>query len=253
MNYGMYISASSMSAQMARQDVISNNLANVNTTAFKPDMLGIRQRDAATREDGLSLPSNALLERLGAGVMPMATRVDIGSAPLERTEGPLDLGIEGEGFFVVRAGNELRLTRDGRMAVSTDGILVTAAEGRPVLGTNDEAISIDPGATITIDATGRILQNDAEVGRIALVTVSEPDRLVKQGNGLFGPGPGQSLDRRPANGRVSQGMLEMSGTDAISAMMAVTSASRAVDSASTIIGYFNEMMGRAINTLGRVS
>jgi flagellar basal-body rod protein FlgF len=253
MNYGMYISASSMSAQMARQDVLSNNLANVNTTAFKPDVLSMRQRDPATREDHLSIPSNKLLERLGAGVMPMATRVDMGAAPLENTGSPLDLGIEGEGFFVVRAGNELRLTRDGRMAVSPDGILVTAAEGRPILGVNDEAISVDPAAAITIDASGRIEQNGTEVGRIALAAVSEPERLVKKGNGLFAPAPGQTLDRRPATGRMNQGMLEMSGTDPITAMISVTSASRAVESASNIIGYINELMGRAINSLGRVT
>lgn len=253
MNYGMYISASSMSAQMARQDVLSNNLANVNTTAFKPDILAMKHRDAATIEDRLSLPSNKMLERLGAGVMPMPTRVDMGTAPLENTGSPLDLGIEGDGFFVVRAGNELRLTRDGRMAISPDGILVTAAEGRPILGVDDEAITVDPAAQIKIDANGRIEQNGVEVGRIALTAVSEPDRLVKKGNGLFAPAPGQTLDRSPATGRINQGALELSGTDTVIAMIAVTSAARAVDSASNIIGYINELMGRAINSLGRVT
>lgn len=253
MHYGMYISASSMSAQMARQDVLSNNLANVNTTAFKPDVLAIRQRDPATREDGLSLPSSKLLERLGAGVMPMPTRIDMGTAPLERTGAPLDVGIEGPGFLSVRAGSDIRLTRDGRLAISPEGVLVTAAEGRPVLDQNDQPILLNPASEVKIDARGVVSQEDGPVGQLSLTTVSEPDRLIKLGNGLLGVARGERLDRQPASGRINQGMLEMSGTDAVSAMISVTSASRAVDSASTIIGYFNEIMGRAINSLGRVS
>ena len=71
MNYGMQISASGALSGLYRMDVFSNNLANINTTGFMPDVPVIRQRDAAAREDGLgAMPSNELVERLGAGVMP---------------------------------------------------------------------------------------------------------------------------------------------------------------------------------------
>ena len=256
MNYGLYISASGMSAQMARQDVLSNNLANVNTTAFKPDLLAIRQRDMATREDAtLPLDSNRLLERLGAGVMPTATRVNASPAPLESTGNPLDLGVEGEGYFLVRAGpgNEgVRLTRDGRFTLSPDGALVTAAEGRPVLDETGQRISIDPTRQVIISAAGDVQQDGQTVARLALANVPDPASLVKEGGGLFRTsGPALSLPR--ATGVVKQGMVESSGTNSINAMMAVTSASRAVESNATIIGYINDLMGRAINTLGRVA
>lgn len=257
MNYGMYIAASGMSAQMARQDVLSNNLANVGTTGFKPDILAIRGREPARIEDRLpTLPSNALLERLGGGVMPTPTRVNLSQAPLERTGRPLDLGIEGEGFLVVRAGpgaEGIRYTRDGRLALAPDGTLVTASEGNPVLGLNDETIQIDPRQPLRIDADGSVRQGDTEVGRLALVSPAEPDRLIKAGNGQLRPAPGSSAERSAATGRVLQEHLESSGTNSINAMIAVTSASRAVDSNATIIGYINEMMGRAINTLGKVN
>ncbi|MDX2114940.1 MAG: flagellar hook-basal body protein [Planctomycetota bacterium] len=257
MNYGLYISASGMSAQMARQDVLSNNLANVSTTAFKPDTLAIRQREPARIEDGLTfLPSNKLLERLGAGVMPVATRVSTSQGALERTGNALDVGIEGDGFLLVRAapGPEgLRVTRDGRLTVSSEGRLVTASDGFPVLDASDNPITINPTRPLKIRSDGAVVQDDSEIARLAFVAVPEPERLVKTGSGLMAAPEGQTLQRRPAAGRILQEHLEASATDAVKAMMSVTSASRAVESGATIIGYINEMMGRAINSLGRVS
>lgn len=257
MNYGLYIAASGMSANMARQDVLSNNLANVDTTGFKADLLAIRQRHAARVEDGLGrLPSNLLLERLGAGVQPTATRIDVSPAALEATNRPLDLGIDGEGFFVVRAGpgNEgLRLTRDGRLAISSQGQLVSSSSGRAVLDVNDQAISVNPALALEIRPDGRVVQAGGEVARLAVVNVPEADRLVKAGDGLLA-GEGSVLSARtPARGSVRQGFLEGSSVNPISAMIAVTGATRAVESNATVIGYINESLGRAIGTLGRVS
>lgn len=258
MNYGMYISASGMSASMARQDVIANNLANVNTTAFKPDFLALRQRDPVRVEDHLPfMPSSRLLERLGAGVMPSATRIDASPAALEKTGGQLDLGIEGEGFLVVRAapGPEgLRLTRDGRLALSPDGRLVTAGQGAAVLDTADQPIRLDHAKQVEIRAGGEVVQDGQSVAQLQLASVPDPSRLIKAGAGLLrAPDSGGGLDRRPAKGRFAQGSLESSGVDAVKAMMEVTGASRAVEANSQMIGYINETMGRAINSLGRVT
>jgi flagellar basal-body rod protein FlgF len=257
MNYGLYIASSGMSAQMARQDVLSNNLANVSTVGFKPDVLALRQREAARAEDGLgSMPSNELLERLGGGVMPFRSRISTAQAPLERTGNPLDVGVEGEGFLLVRAGDGadgIRVTRDGRMAVNGAGELIAASSGMPILGTNDRPIRVDPTQEVTIDADGAVRQGGAAVGRLALVGVAGAERLVKAGDGLLRAPAGEPLRRLESSGRIVQGFVESSGVNAVNAMMAVTSASRAVESNATIIGYINEMMGRAINTFARVA
>ena len=85
MNYGLYMAASGMSASMARQNVLSNNLANVSTVGYKPDSFAIRQRAAARQEDGLHwMDSNAMLERLGAGVQPTFSRVEAGAGAADR-------------------------------------------------------------------------------------------------------------------------------------------------------------------------
>lgn len=257
MNYGLYMSASGLSTEMARQDALSNNLANVNTTAFKPDIFAVRERLAARQEDGLaSLPSNAMLERLGAGVMPVAMRIGMSQGPLERTGSPLDVGIQGEGFLVVRVGagpEGLRLTRDGRLAIGPNGRLVTAANGHPVLDVNDQPITLDPSRPVHIRSGGAITQDGGVVAQLALSSVRDPSRLQKEGNGLLRAPQGARLDRLPATGRLMQEFLEASGTDAITTMTDISSASRAASSATTVISHINQMMGQAVNTLGRTT
>lgn len=257
MNYGLYISASAMSTNMARQDTLSNNLANVNTVGFKPDLLAFRQRDPARIEDGLmSLPSNELLERLGAGVMPMPTAIRMAQAPLQQTGRELDVALEGEGFLVVRAGagaEGLRLTRDGRLAIASDGTIVTSTEGRPVLGSDGRPMQVNPRRTVEIGLDGRISQGGQEVGRLQLARVADPEHLVKAGANLLRARPGDTLQLLPAGAIVQQGHVETSGTNAIDTMVAVTSASRAVQSNARIMGYINEIMGAAVNRLGRVN
>lgn len=257
MNYGLYISASGMSVQMARQDVLSNNLANVSTTAFRPDVLAIRQRDPVRREDHLPhLSSNRLLEKLGAGVMPVATRMSTARGPLENTCRPLDVAIDGEGFMRIRTGpgvEGVRLTRDGRLAISSEGYLVHAAGGHHVLDSGGQPIRVEPDCPVTIQSDGTLVQKEVIVGRLALVTVPDPTRLTKSGGGLLGAPTGEVLGTTPASVRVKQGFIEMSATNAVDAMMQVTDASRAVESSASVIGYINEMMGKAINTFGRVT
>lgn len=253
MNYGMYMAASGVQTAMARQDLISNNLANVNTVGFKPDIFTVRQRDPARIEDGMGLiDSDRLLEKLGAGVMPLPTQIDFSTSPLEKTGNPLDVAIDGEGFLTVRAGNEMKLTRDGRMAMRADGRLVSAASGASVLDEGGVPVMLNPGMPVRIDADGTIVQGDASVAKLQLVNVTQPRRLVKDGDNLLGVREGESFERRPASGSLSQGFVEASGVDSIRAMIAVTSASQAAQSGLSTISTINELMGRAIS-LGRVS
>lgn len=257
MNYGMHISASGMAANMARQDVLSNNLANASTVGFKPDVLSIRQRDPARVEDRLmSLPSNELLERLGAGVMPMATSVDLTQGALEMTGSELDVGLEGTGFLVVRAGpgaEGLRVTRDGRLATASDGTLVTANEGLTVLGEGGQPIRVDRRVAMRIDADGVIRQDGEEVGRLQVSDAANPRRLVKAGANLLRAAEGSGLELAPSGARVRQGHVEGSATNAIDTMMKITDASRAVQANSRIIGIIDDLMDAAVNRLGRVN
>lgn len=256
MNYGLYLSSSGMLTNMSRMDVFANNLANVSTAAFKPDVLAVRQRDVVRVEDDLpSMDSNRLLERLGGGVMPARTRINMSPAALTTTDRQLDVGIEGDGFLVVRAGagaDGLRLTRDGRLAIGADGRLVMASSGASVMDVNQLSIHVDPRQPIFIDADGVVRQGEGAVGRIAFVGADATD-LVKEGDNLLRSPAGGLPEVGPPRGRIVQGSIEASGVNAISAMMDVTGAAKAVESNARMVSYFDELMNRAINTLGRVS
>lgn len=259
MNYALQLSASGVLTSLYRQDVLANNLANVDTVGFRPDIAATRQRDPVTREDGLmNLPSNRLLERLGAGVLLQPGRVSTAQGPIEITNNPLDVAIEGDGFLVVQldAGSpsdRLRLTRDGRMTVNSEGWLVQSASGLPVLDQTGDRIRVDHDAgPLAIGTDGTIRQRGGEVGRLQFVSVPDPSTLAKAGNGHFRPDAQQASSLVPASGQIRGGAVERSGVDPIKAMMGVTDAAGDVASNSRMIQLVDELTGRLLTTVGRV-
>jgi len=255
----MYISASGALTSMHRQNVFANNLANVNSIGFKPDSPQITQRDAARIEDGLlSLPSNALLERLGAGVGMLADRTSFGQGPLRVTGEPLDVAVEGDGFLKVsHTGSDgqqsIRLTRDGRMTRDADGRLVLAATGSPVLDSGNREIVLPDRGGVSIDNAGLISVEGLPVAQLSLVEVPDRGVLRKVGHGMFSVPPGALQSARAGTGRLIQGHLEGAAINEIDAMMDVTSAAKAVSSNIGMIGYHDRLMDQAINRFGRVA
>lgn len=259
MNYGLNISGSGVLTSLYRQDVLANNLANLNTVGYKPDVPEIRHRDAVREEDGLwHLPSNELIEVLGAGVTPGKNRISFAQGAIESTDNPLDLAIQGDGFFVVRTSTSgdsdgIALTRDGRFAVDDRRRLVMATSGLPVLDTANRPIRLPSDAPVSIASDGSVMQEGAQIARISVVDAPDKRGLRKGGGGLFMIDAHFAQALGPASGRVLQGSLEGSGTNEIKAMMDVQGASRAVSANIGIMTYHDRMMERAINTFGRVT
>lgn len=256
-NYGLYISASGALAAMYRQDVHANNLANLDTIGFKPDHTATVTRLAARQEDGLGhLPGDALLERLGAGVLLAPNRVGFGQGPLDATGQPFDLAIQGGGFFVLRTDgtnrDSIRLTRDGRFTRDAQGRLVSASTGLPVLDVAQNVIRVPEGGTPRIEADGSIFVNERFVARIQIADVLDRGQLTKEGHGLF-RSTGAGLDARgPGSGSVRQGFLERSATDPFRALMGTTGAGRDFETNMQMIAQQDRLMERAIHTLGKV-
>ena len=259
MNYGLYIAASGMMTNMARLDVASNNLANVNTVAFKPDMVGVRQRDTVTVEDNLPFAdSNRMLERLGAGPWPSKTASAFAPGALEKTGRPLDVALQSEGFFALQRGGQgdIAYTRDGRFTIDSGGVLVSATTGHPVLSENERVIRLDTSGRVTIHSDGRVEQNGSIAARLRVRGIGDTSRLEKSGQNLYtldaGPN-GRESQERVVPVRMEQGFLEQSGVNAVRAMTAVRDASGAAQGAGRMIRYFDSLMDSAINTLGAVS
>jgi len=258
MNYGTQISVSGILTALHRQDVATNNLANINTVGFKPQLAMTRQRDPVRIEDGVSgIPSDAMIERLGAGVHLMPSMTTFGQGTLRTTGNDLDIAIEGDGFLLVRdasdgSSDRVRLSRDGRLARSADGLLVQASSGLPVLDRSNREIEIGQGP-VEIDEDGVITQGGARVAVLGLVDVENRRELKREGEGLYAAGASDLNSRTQATGRIRQRALESSAVDEIDALMDVTSAARDVSANLGMVQYQDRLLDRAINTLGRVA
>ena len=260
MNYGLYVSASGVLTNLYRQDVFANNLANVETAAFKPSSPSIRQRDPESIEDPVGLGvSQRLLDRLGGGVLAGPQQVSFTPGALERTGNPFDVALDDErSFFAVQYNDPatgeagFRLTRDGRFTRNGEGELVTQA-GFKVMDAEGDPIVIPAGSQARIEATGRIVSQDGAVlGQLQVAQVEDTSRLFKQGQGLFnfkGGDPRQVVE----NPVVHPGHVEASGVDPIKTLMNVTSASKAASGNADMIRYFDRLMDQAVNTFGRIA
>jgi len=256
-SYGLQISASGVMTAMYRQDVFANNLANAQTVGFKADIPSSLARQDVRDEDNLPfLPSNALLEKLGGGTLLRPNRIDFTQGQLKTSDSDTDLGILGDGFFVVRSGadksgDSLRLTRDGRLTRNNDGYLVQASTGMPVLDVQNRPIRVEPGARLTVGGDGRILADGAEVATLAFVDVADRTQIRKEGHSLFVPNADALGGIKRASGQIRQNAVEEASVDPIRTLLAMTGAAREVDSNASMIQAHDRLTQQAIASLGR--
>jgi len=259
-NYGLYLSASGLTTNLYRQDVFANNLANVETVAFKPDLPSVRHREPEAIEDhAVRKAAHQLLDRLGGGVLPAAQAINFKAGGLEPTGNPLDAALSDEHqFFVVRStdpktgGTEAMLTRDGRFTIGPRGALVTQA-GHPVLDASGGPIELPEGVPVRIDARGHVRRadDDTELARLGIAEPGDRGGLVKHGQNLFRVlRGGFEQAEAPA---VHPEHVEASGANPIRTLMSLTAASKAAMGNANLIRYHDLLMDRAINTLGRVA
>lgn len=259
MNYGLYLSASGVLTNTYRQDVFANNLANVNTVGFKPDLPTVAQRQPEAQEDLTAFgTANDLLDRLGGGVLAGQQRTSFAAGPVEQTGRALDAALtDSTSFFAVEQNDpqtgeaSVRLTRDGRFSINAQGFLVNAT-GQRILGLGDQPIALAPNALTTILPDGRIQQDGADVGALQIATVNNPDTLQKAGANLFAF-TGNDPRSATANPSLRPGAIESSGTNAIATMMQIMATTKAATGNAKLIEYHDTLMDRAINTLGRVA
>ena len=259
MNYGLYLSAAGALTSMHQQDVLANNLANISTVGFKPDMVYTRQRLPERLESpGTFVDPNRLLERLGGGQFVQPTRVSLRQGTLVQTDNDLDLALEGEGLLVIGGGRStadehLRLTRDGRLTINADGELVMAATGMSVLDRNNLPIRLDRSAPVRIDEHGEIMQNGTSVARLRIVATPDAGQLVKAGDNLLRLADGTPMPPGEADGRVRQGYTEASAVDPILTLNAMMNAAKAAQANLKMIQYHDNILGQMCNTFARVA
>lgn len=251
MLYGMYISAAGAMANSYKQDVVSNNLANVDTTAFKKDMAMFRARPTEAGLNGSRRFSDAMLENTGGGIFALPTHTDFSQASLEKTDSPFDLALTGKGFFQVGMGDETYYTRDGRFKTAEDGMtLVTATGELPVLDSEGEAITLLPGIKPVIDNKGFISQNGQEVARLGVVNFEDTKQLTKKGNNLFQADQGIA---QPFDASMRQGYKETSGVNALTELTQMISAQRGFQTNVMMMKIQDQTLASAVGKLGMIA
>lgn len=258
MNYGMYLSATGVLSNMHRQDVFANNLANLNTVAFKPDVAYTIQRLPERLESPSGAEAQRLLEKLGGGHLLKQTLVSLKQGPLTETGNALDFAIDGEGFFVVTddpaaGANEFRLTRDGRFILNKAGEMVTAGSGLKVLDIENKPIILDQNAAVHVSTSGQIVQDGKVRAQVQLVAVNKPADLIKEGNNVLKLKNRGLQSLRPATGSLIQEYVEASNVDPVMTLSNMISASKAVSANVKLMQYHDHLIGQAVNTLGRIA
>lgn len=235
MDRGLYIAASGMIASQVRQDQIANDLANVSTTGYKADRSAQRSfGDLLLSERTTGDPVGRV--GLGAGIAEI--RTDLTPAPLKQTDETLDVGIDGPGFLTVETPQGARYTRNGQLALSADGTLVSA-NGLPVLGADGKHLVVGGKGALVIAADGTISAGNNVLGKLGLVTLTD---TAKQGDTLFIGTPGAA----PAETALRQGFLEASGVNAASTMIEMITSLRSFESAQRVIRAIDDTLGRGI-------
>ncbi len=263
MHEGIYIAASGAFKQQRKLDVIANNLANQGNSGFKRDGLSFREMIppfTSTANFPAGLASEPTDFHVAFPVSYVATDsifTDTSNGTLRPTGNTLDVGLDGEGFFVVDTPDGQRYTRNGNFKLSADGSLATQ-EGYEVLGRDGKPIKIDPTAgQIAFDANGGIsvgngLQNTSS-GNLKLVTFEDLAKLQKQGDGLFKKTDPAMKERTPKNLTVQQGVLEASNVNSIEEMTEMITTLRAFEAYQKMIQSIDQADDQAVNSIGRVA
>jgi flagellar basal-body rod protein FlgF len=249
MYYGLYISAAGANAQSSKVEVLSNNLANVNTVGFKRELSLLEAREAEAIERGLTARGTGQLEDIGGGVRLRATHTDFSPGTLQRTQIPSDLAIDSpDTFFQVQRGSQRLLTRAGNFHVSSEGVLVTPT-GDPVLASDGTPVEIDPTLPFEFREGGIIEQLGTRI-ELALVRARNVSALQKTGDNYFLPTANAGL--AAAEDRVvKSGYLEMSGVNPVDEMVELIAASRAYEANVRVIQQHDAATSELITRLLR--
>jgi len=257
----LFSAASGLNAQQLETDVIANNIANVSTPGFKRDRLNFEDllyqtfRDAGSETvAGQQIPTGL---KVGLGVRPLSTEKIFMNGSMQTTENPLDLGIMGDGFFVVQLpdGSEA-YTRDGAFKLDSNGQVVTSAGNllSPAISIAAEAVQI----TISQDGNVSTTSPDGTsqtVGQVQLARFQNPGGLRAMGGNLFQASDASGTAELGTAGEngfglIAQGYIENSNVQIVEEMVNLIIAQRAFESNSKAVQAADEMLN-VTNSLKR--
>ncbi len=256
-------------AQTQRLETIANNLANVNTPGFKRDsqifkeyLSAYEKQPAVVEVPRIPASIESFYDMQGGDksfVDSAGTYTDFQQGFLKQTGNPLDIAIEGKGFFEILTPDGVKLTRAGNFSLDSEGRVVTK-QGYPVL--KDGGLGADPqsrmiktnGAKLSISPQGEIFEGQENLGKLAVLEVGNRDSLLKTGSGLFGfkdnLDPKLSLSPESV---VHQGTIEASNVNTVREMTDMITATRTFESTQKAIQAYDEMHKRLVNDVPKLT
>jgi flagellar basal-body rod protein FlgG len=251
-----------MGAQQANIDTVAHTLANVNTTGFKKSRMEFedlvyQQTRVAGSPTSTSTEAPVGLET-GLGTRPVATARDFSTGNLRATNAPLDLAIEGRGFFQInRPDGTTAYTRAGSLHLDGEGRVVTAEgyalQPEMTIPENAVSISISRAGVVSVNVAGQSASQ--QVGIIELATFQNPAWLLALGGNLFTTttASGEPITGVPGTdgiGTVTQGFLEESNVSVVEEMIAMILGQRAYEANSRVVKAADEMLAQ-VNNMAR--
>lgn len=269
MSKGIFTAVSGAIAQTAKMDTIANNLANVNTPAFKRDSQLFREYLSSYEKE----PGTITVPRIPASIESFydmqggdksyvdlrGTTTDFTQGAMKSTGNPLDIAIEGEGLIEVLSPEGIRLTRNGSMSVDSEGRLVTKQgylvlrEGAPGQDPATRAIQLSGVSNVVISAGGEVFDGNQNLGRLSVLNPGNKDALQKIGNSLYGVKENQNPEFTIAgSAQFHQGFLESSNVNIIREMTDMISATRVFESTQKAIQAYDQMAGKVANDVPKL-
>jgi flagellar basal-body rod protein FlgG len=243
---GITTTEQAMRPKLARMETLANNLANINSTGFKKDKLFVQMLNESSAGPGQGSDFDGVRVK---------TYVDFTEGSLEETGNPLDLALQGPGFFAVTTPSGTRYTRAGSFRFDTEGNLVTS-DNFPVQGANgairlpDNRLNARDG--IRVLETGEIMLDKDLLGQLRVVQFATPTDLVKDGQSFFRATPGQVMMEGPGEmTSVRQGFLEESNVEGIDEMMAMIELNRSFETDQKALQSLDATLERSMD-VGRV-
>lgn len=247
----LYIAGTGMITGRSKMDVITNNIANMDTVGYKKDQM-ISRSFSDLLLDRINDP-NIINQRAEVGPLNTGTHIDeivtdFSQGPMESTEEDADLAIQGDGYFSVLTPQGIRYTRSGNFAVDTNGDLVTQ-EGYYVMGQDGGRLHIGTDE-FAVSSTGTITAENKTVGTIRLVAFKDQTVLRKTGENLYTT-YNNAQPAQAATASIKQGYLETSNVDMATEMVDMLATNRAYESSQRIVKMVDESLGKTVNDIAR--
>jgi flagellar basal-body rod protein FlgF len=226
-------------------DIVANNIANADTTGFKVESLMTKEMPGPP---AFTLQGPRPVKFVAADGVAR----DFGQGALRRTDAPLDMAIEGPGFFKVTTKDGERFTRDGRFRTDETG-RVTTMDGSPVADDGGGEITIDPqkGGELSVSPDGIVSQGTERIGKVGVFTFANLGALEKSGANLYKNISNQQ-PTSAADSKVRQGMLEGSNVNSIVEITRMIEVSRAYEQTTQMMASEFDLSRNSVARLGRV-